>query len=153
MIHGTVGERVKVVFKNMASRAYSIHAHGVKTESAEIYQTKPGEGRQGHQGTSVTGSMCSVHTISDKSKKESKKVIKICVLLLSLYEWNCWCALTQVQRERQRLKYYTFFIIQLATGLNNELINNENLNQINKYIYGIATKNLIKTFFNREIIR
>ncbi|CAL8306226.1 unnamed protein product [Lota lota] len=42
MIHGKVGERVKVVFKNMASRPYSIHAHGVKTESAEIYQTQPG---------------------------------------------------------------------------------------------------------------
>ncbi|CAL8256930.1 unnamed protein product [Merluccius merluccius] len=43
MIHGYVGQRVKVVFKNMASRPYSIHAHGVKTESAEIHQTSPGE--------------------------------------------------------------------------------------------------------------
>ena len=49
-MHGTVGERVKVVFKNMASRAYSIHAHGVKTERAEIYQTKPGEERAAHRG-------------------------------------------------------------------------------------------------------
>ncbi|KAG7280767.1 hypothetical protein CRUP_037697 [Coryphaenoides rupestris] len=43
MIHGKVGERVKVVFKNMASRPHSIHAHGVKTENAEIYLTRPGE--------------------------------------------------------------------------------------------------------------
>ncbi|XP_030228157.1 ceruloplasmin isoform X2 [Gadus morhua] len=43
MMHGIVGQRVKVIFKNMASRPYSIHAHGVKTESAVIYQTPPGE--------------------------------------------------------------------------------------------------------------
>ncbi|KAM9848846.1 ceruloplasmin [Aulostomus maculatus] len=43
MIHADVGDKVKVVFKNMASRPYSIHAAGVKTETPEVYQTKPGE--------------------------------------------------------------------------------------------------------------
>nr|XP_057928988.1 ceruloplasmin [Doryrhamphus excisus] len=43
MIHADVGDKVKVVFKNMASRPYSIHAHGVKTESPTVYPTKPGE--------------------------------------------------------------------------------------------------------------
>lgn len=42
MIHADVGDKVKVVFKNMASRPYSIHAHGVKTETPDVYQTKPG---------------------------------------------------------------------------------------------------------------
>lgn len=42
MIHADVGDRVKVVFKNMATRAYSIHAHGVKTDTPDVYQTKPG---------------------------------------------------------------------------------------------------------------
>lgn len=54
MIHGKVGERVKVVFKNMATRPYSIHAHGVKTENAEIYQTKPGGDIHMDQRTLVT---------------------------------------------------------------------------------------------------
>lgn len=44
MIHAEVGDKVKVVFKNMASRPYSIHAHGVKTETPDVYQTKPGTG-------------------------------------------------------------------------------------------------------------
>uniref|UniRef100_A0A8D3BDV2 ferroxidase n=1 Tax=Scophthalmus maximus TaxID=52904 RepID=A0A8D3BDV2_SCOMX len=43
MIHADVGDKVKVVFKNMASRPYSIHAHGVKTETPDVYDTKPGE--------------------------------------------------------------------------------------------------------------
>ncbi|XP_057698200.1 ceruloplasmin [Corythoichthys intestinalis] len=43
MIHANVGDKVKVVFKNMASRSYSIHAHGVKTENSNVYHTKPGE--------------------------------------------------------------------------------------------------------------
>lgn len=42
MIHAKVGDKVKVVFKNMASRPYSIHAHGVKTDTPDVYQTKPG---------------------------------------------------------------------------------------------------------------
>ncbi len=46
MIHVDVGDKVKVVFKNMASRPYSIHAHGVKTETPDVYHTKPGTDRQ-----------------------------------------------------------------------------------------------------------
>lgn len=42
MIHGNVGEKVKVVFKNLAKRPYSIHAHGVKTESPQVTPTQPG---------------------------------------------------------------------------------------------------------------
>lgn len=42
MIHGNVGEKVKVVFKNMAKRPYSIHAHGVKTDSPHVIPTQPG---------------------------------------------------------------------------------------------------------------
>lgn len=45
MIHANVGDKVKVVFKNMASRPYSIHAHGVKTETPDVYHTKPGTDR------------------------------------------------------------------------------------------------------------
>ncbi|XP_061594625.1 ceruloplasmin isoform X1 [Cololabis saira] len=43
MIHANVGDKVSIVFKNMASRPYSIHAHGVKTESPAVHETKPGE--------------------------------------------------------------------------------------------------------------
>uniref|UniRef100_A0A673CLX6 Hephaestin n=1 Tax=Sphaeramia orbicularis TaxID=375764 RepID=A0A673CLX6_9TELE len=43
MIHADVGDKVKVVFKNMASRPYSIHAHGVKTEVPEVQPTQPGQ--------------------------------------------------------------------------------------------------------------
>uniref|UniRef100_H3CCD3 ferroxidase n=1 Tax=Tetraodon nigroviridis TaxID=99883 RepID=H3CCD3_TETNG len=43
MIHANVGDKVKVVFKNMASRPYSIHAHGVKTDTPDVHHTKPGE--------------------------------------------------------------------------------------------------------------
>lgn len=42
MIHANVGDKVKVVFKNMATRPYSIHAHGVKTENPSVHQTQPG---------------------------------------------------------------------------------------------------------------
>ncbi|KAM5292843.1 ceruloplasmin [Ctenodactylus gundi] len=44
-IHADVGDKVKIVFKNMASRPYSIHAHGVKTESSTVTPTLPGETR------------------------------------------------------------------------------------------------------------
>ncbi|XP_031232291.1 ceruloplasmin isoform X4 [Mastomys coucha] len=44
-IHADVGDKVKVVFKNMATRPYSIHAHGVKTESSTVVPTLPGEVR------------------------------------------------------------------------------------------------------------
>ncbi|TRY54503.1 hypothetical protein DNTS_009213 [Danionella cerebrum] len=43
MIHGKVGEKVKIVFKNMAKRPYSIHAHGVKTDNPQVALTAPGE--------------------------------------------------------------------------------------------------------------
>ncbi|XP_068599247.1 ceruloplasmin [Brachionichthys hirsutus] len=43
MIHVSLGDKVKVVFKNMALRPYSIHAHGVKTLTPDVYQTKAGE--------------------------------------------------------------------------------------------------------------
>ncbi|GAB1287406.1 Ceruloplasmin [Apodemus speciosus] len=44
-IHADVGDKVNVVFKNMATRPYSIHAHGVKTESSTVVPTLPGEVR------------------------------------------------------------------------------------------------------------
>ncbi|XP_076879473.1 ceruloplasmin [Brachyhypopomus gauderio] len=43
MIHGYVGEKVKVVFKNMAKRPFSIHAHGVKTDVPLVTPTAPGQ--------------------------------------------------------------------------------------------------------------
>ncbi|XP_060933468.1 ceruloplasmin [Limanda limanda] len=43
MIHADVGDKVNVVFKNMASRPYSIHASGVKTDVPEVHPTPPGE--------------------------------------------------------------------------------------------------------------
>uniref|UniRef100_A0A671YSR9 ferroxidase n=1 Tax=Sparus aurata TaxID=8175 RepID=A0A671YSR9_SPAAU len=43
IIHADVGDKVKVVFKNMASRSYSIHAHGVKTETPDVHPTGAGE--------------------------------------------------------------------------------------------------------------
>ncbi|XP_047443228.1 ceruloplasmin [Mugil cephalus] len=43
MIHADVGDKVNIVFKNMASRPYSIHAHGVKTETPEVHKTEPGQ--------------------------------------------------------------------------------------------------------------
>uniref|UniRef100_A0A672IYA0 ferroxidase n=1 Tax=Salarias fasciatus TaxID=181472 RepID=A0A672IYA0_SALFA len=40
MIHANVGDKVNIVFKNMAeTRAYSIHAHGVKTDKPEVIVT------------------------------------------------------------------------------------------------------------------
>uniref|UniRef100_A0A8C2M193 Ceruloplasmin n=1 Tax=Cricetulus griseus TaxID=10029 RepID=A0A8C2M193_CRIGR len=42
-IHADVGDKIKIVFKNMATRPYSIHAHGVKTESSTVAPTLPGE--------------------------------------------------------------------------------------------------------------
>ncbi|XP_013203293.1 ceruloplasmin isoform X2 [Microtus ochrogaster] len=42
-LHADVGDKVKIVFKNMATRPYSIHAHGVKTESSTVVPTLPGE--------------------------------------------------------------------------------------------------------------
>ncbi|XP_004405862.1 PREDICTED: ceruloplasmin-like isoform 3 [Odobenus rosmarus divergens] len=42
-LHADVGDTVKIIFKNMATRPYSIHAHGVKTESSTVTPTLPGE--------------------------------------------------------------------------------------------------------------
>lgn len=36
------GDRITIVFKNLASRPYSIHAHGVKTDSSVVAVTNPG---------------------------------------------------------------------------------------------------------------
>ncbi|CAN9500898.1 unnamed protein product [Ophioblennius macclurei] len=43
MVHANVGDKVYIVFKNMATRPYSIHAHGVKTDNPEVHETNPGE--------------------------------------------------------------------------------------------------------------
>ncbi|XP_042313909.1 ceruloplasmin isoform X2 [Sceloporus undulatus] len=37
-----VRDKIKIVFKNMASRPYSIHAQGVKTDSPTVVETSPG---------------------------------------------------------------------------------------------------------------
>ncbi|TKC42759.1 hypothetical protein EI555_017427, partial [Monodon monoceros] len=44
-LHADVGDKVNIIFKNMATRSYSIHAHGVKTESSTVTPTAPGETR------------------------------------------------------------------------------------------------------------
>ncbi|XP_034386087.1 ceruloplasmin-like [Cyclopterus lumpus] len=48
MILTDVGDKVTVVFKNMASRPYSIHAHGVKTDNPDVHLTQPGETHSYH---------------------------------------------------------------------------------------------------------
>lgn len=50
-IHADVGDKVKIVFKNMATRPYSIHAHGVKTESSTVVPTLPGTESRGMRHT------------------------------------------------------------------------------------------------------
>ncbi|XP_028928280.1 ceruloplasmin isoform X1 [Ornithorhynchus anatinus] len=45
LLAADVGDRVKIIFKNLASRPYSIHAHGVKTESPTVIPAQPGETR------------------------------------------------------------------------------------------------------------
>ncbi|XP_046540857.1 ceruloplasmin-like [Equus quagga] len=37
------GQKLQIIFKNNASRPYSIHAHGVKTNSSTVAPTQPGE--------------------------------------------------------------------------------------------------------------
>nr|XP_045242731.1 ceruloplasmin isoform X3 [Macaca fascicularis] len=37
------GQRIQIIFKNKASRPYSIHAHGVKTNNSTVVPTQPGE--------------------------------------------------------------------------------------------------------------
>ncbi|XP_029796663.1 ceruloplasmin-like [Suricata suricatta] len=39
----TPGQKLRVIFKNKASRPYSIHAHGVKTNYSTVAPTQPGE--------------------------------------------------------------------------------------------------------------
>ncbi|XP_006149780.1 ceruloplasmin [Tupaia chinensis] len=43
LIFANPGQILKIVFKNNASRPYSIHAHGVKTDSSTVVPTPPGE--------------------------------------------------------------------------------------------------------------
>ncbi|XP_045395399.1 ceruloplasmin-like [Lemur catta] len=37
------GQKLRIIFKNKASRLYSIHAHGVKTNNSTVVPTQPGE--------------------------------------------------------------------------------------------------------------
>uniref|UniRef100_A0A0B8RUW1 Ceruloplasmin n=1 Tax=Philothamnus irregularis TaxID=1899461 RepID=A0A0B8RUW1_9SAUR len=41
LIFANVGDQIRIVFKNMASRCYSIHAQGVKTEYPLVTETNP----------------------------------------------------------------------------------------------------------------
>uniref|UniRef100_A0A4W3I8S3 Ceruloplasmin n=1 Tax=Callorhinchus milii TaxID=7868 RepID=A0A4W3I8S3_CALMI len=41
LLHAKVSDRIKIVFKNLATRPYSIHANGVKTNSQEVKPTLP----------------------------------------------------------------------------------------------------------------
>ncbi|XP_048460742.1 ceruloplasmin [Rhincodon typus] len=43
LLHAKAGDKLKIVFKNLASRPYSIHAQGVKTDNPSIKYTLPGE--------------------------------------------------------------------------------------------------------------
>ncbi|GCC38702.1 hypothetical protein chiPu_0017218 [Chiloscyllium punctatum] len=43
LLHAKDGDKLKIVFKNLASRPYSIHAQGVKTDNPSIKYTLPGE--------------------------------------------------------------------------------------------------------------
>uniref|UniRef100_A0A8B9TGF8 ferroxidase n=1 Tax=Anas platyrhynchos TaxID=8839 RepID=A0A8B9TGF8_ANAPL len=43
LLMSNTGDRITIVFKNLASRPYSIHAHGVKTDSSVVAVTNPGE--------------------------------------------------------------------------------------------------------------
>lgn len=52
-LHADVGDIVKIIFKNMATRPYSIHAHGVKTESSTVTPTLPGTHGQGGSGSGI----------------------------------------------------------------------------------------------------
>ncbi|OPJ75537.1 ceruloplasmin [Patagioenas fasciata monilis] len=43
LLMSNIGDKIVIVFKNLASRPYSIHAHGVKTDSSAVAVTNPGE--------------------------------------------------------------------------------------------------------------
>ncbi|XP_033372729.1 ceruloplasmin isoform X2 [Parus major] len=42
LLVSNIGDKIIIVFKNLASRPYSIHAHGVKTDSSVVAVTNPG---------------------------------------------------------------------------------------------------------------
>lgn len=42
LIFATPGEKIRIIFKNKASRQYSIYAHGVKTQNSTVVPTQPG---------------------------------------------------------------------------------------------------------------
>ncbi|KAM4772613.1 ceruloplasmin [Rhinophrynus dorsalis] len=43
LITAKVWEKIKIVFMNKASRPYSIHAHGIKTDESSVMPTEPGK--------------------------------------------------------------------------------------------------------------
>ncbi|XP_032887757.1 ceruloplasmin [Amblyraja radiata] len=43
LLHANMNDKLKIVFKNLASRPYSIHSQGVKEESPTVKYTLPGE--------------------------------------------------------------------------------------------------------------
>ncbi|XP_054138253.1 ceruloplasmin [Melozone crissalis] len=43
LLVSNTGDKIIIVFKNLASRPYSIHAHGVKTDSSVVAVTNPGD--------------------------------------------------------------------------------------------------------------
>ncbi|KAG8580850.1 hypothetical protein GDO81_007442 [Engystomops pustulosus] len=43
LLTANIDDRIQIIFKNMASRPYSIYAHGVKTDENDIKPTKPGQ--------------------------------------------------------------------------------------------------------------
>lgn len=45
IIHGEVGERILIIFKNKASRPYSITPHGVKASGSHT-AVQPGENKE-----------------------------------------------------------------------------------------------------------
>ncbi|CAI9572388.1 unnamed protein product, partial [Staurois parvus] len=42
LIQANVGEEIKIIFKNKASRPYSINAHGIKPQNNDVKATEPG---------------------------------------------------------------------------------------------------------------
>lgn len=43
LLTANIGDKIKIIFKNKASRPYSIYAHGVKLEKNEVKATEPGK--------------------------------------------------------------------------------------------------------------
>ncbi|XP_053164229.1 ceruloplasmin isoform X2 [Hemicordylus capensis] len=46
LLSAYVGDKIRIVFNNKASRPYSVHAHGVKTDSPTVEETSPGATRE-----------------------------------------------------------------------------------------------------------